>query len=113
MKKALLFVIVIGLSLGVFLNAGCTKKAASVSEAIQNSRALKTVQEQANYLVSQAQAFYNSKEFQQAIQAAQYVLGNLDKNSQAAKDLIEKAKAQLQAAAQKAVVDAKNKLFGK
>jgi hypothetical protein len=113
MKKALLLVVIVCLSYGMLLNAGCTKKLASVSEAIQNSQALKTVQEQANYLISQAQAFYNSKEFQQAIQAAQYVLSNLDKNSQAAKDLIEKAKAQLQAAAQKAVGDVKSKLLGK
>jgi len=37
----------------------------------------------------------------------------VDRSSQAAKDLIEKAKAQLQAAAQKAVGDVSNKLLGK
>ena len=113
MKKVLLLGIVICLSFGVLLGVGCTKKSGSASEAIQNSQSLKTVQEKADYLMKQAQAFYNSQEFQQAIQTAQYVLSNLDKNSQAAKDLIEKAKAQLQAAAQKAVGDVSNKLFGK
>jgi len=113
MKKALLLGVVICLSFGMFLNAGCTKKAASVSEAIQNSQALKTVEEKANYLVKQAEAFYSSKEFKQAIESAQYVLNNLDKNSVAAKDLIAKAKAQLASAAQKAASDATNKLFGK
>lgn len=113
MKKTLLLVVVVCFSLGVLLSAGCAKKAASVSEAIESSKALKTVQEQANYMISQAQAFYNSKDFQQAIETAQYVLSNLDKNSQGAKDLIEKAKAQLKAAAEKAVGDASKKLFGK
>ena len=112
MKKTLLLAMVVGLGFGLLLSSGCTKKAASSGEAIQNAQALKTVQEKADYLMNQAEAFYNSKEFQQAIQTAQYVLSNLDKNSQAAKDLIEKAKTQLQASAQKAVGDASNKLFG-
>ncbi len=113
MRKLLLLGLVICLSCGIFLSAGCAKNSGSVSEAIQNSQSLKTVQEKANYLIGQAQAFYNSKEFQKAVETAQYVLNNLDKNSQVAKDLIEKAKAQLQAAAQKAVGDVGNKLFGK
>ncbi|MFA5355927.1 MAG: tetratricopeptide repeat protein [Candidatus Omnitrophota bacterium] len=112
MKKILFLGIIVCLGCGMFLATGCAKKAASASEAIQNSKTLKTVQEQADYLISQAQAFYNSKEFQQAIQAAQYVLANLDKNSQPAKDLIEKAKAQLQAIAQQTVGDVKSKIFG-
>ncbi|MFH0826792.1 MAG: hypothetical protein V1923_02730 [Candidatus Omnitrophota bacterium] len=113
MKKALLLGIVMCLSFGMLLNAGCTKKSGSASEAIQNSQALQTIQEKVNYLIQQAEAFYNSKEFQQVIETAQHVLSNLDKDSQRAKDLIEKAKAQLQAAAQKAVGDISNKLFRK
>ena len=113
MKKAVVLSLFVCLSLTIFLSTGCTQKVASVSEAINNAQALKTVQEKADYLVKQAEAFYNSKEFQQAIQIAQYVLNNVDRNSQAAKDLIEKAKAQLQAIAQKATGDVTNKLFGK
>lgn len=112
MKRLLLLAIVVGLGFGLLLNCGCTKKAASSSEAIQNAQALKTVQEKVDYLMNQAEAFYNSKEFQQAIKTAQYVLSNLDRNSQAAKDLIERAKAQLQAAAQKAAGDVSKKLLG-
>jgi hypothetical protein len=97
----------------MLLSAGCAEKVASVNETIQNSQSFKTVQEKANYLIQQAQAFYSSKNFKQAVDTAQYVLSNLDKNSQPAKDLIAKAKAQLQAAAQKAMGDASNKLFGK
>lgn len=113
MKKALLVGIIICLGCGMLVSAGCAKKAASVSEAIQNSEAFKTVQEKANYLISQAQAFYNSKEYQQAIDTAQYVLGKIDSNSQQARDLIEKAKTQLQAAAKKAMGGVSDKLFGK
>lgn len=113
MRKVLFAGIVVCLCCVLFLNAGCAKKAGSSSEAIQSSQSLKTVQEKANYLMNQAQSFYNSKEFQQTVETAQYVLSNLDKNSQQAKDLIEKAKVQLQAAAQKAMGDASKKLFGK
>ncbi|MDD4900218.1 MAG: hypothetical protein PHT31_01960 [Candidatus Omnitrophica bacterium] len=113
MKKLLLLGLIICFGFGLILAVGCAKKAATVDEAIQNSQTLKTVQEKANYLIQQAQAFYNSKEFQQAIQTAQYVLSNLDANSQSAKDLIEKAKTQLQAAAQNVAGDVSNKLFGK
>jgi biopolymer transport protein ExbB/TolQ len=112
MGKALLLAAIVCLSCGVLLSSGCTKKSGSVSEAIQSSQSLKTVQEKADYLIKQAEAFYNSKEFQQAIQTAQYILSNLDKNSQPAQDLIEKAKAQLQATAQKAAGDLKSKLLG-
>lgn len=112
MKKALVLGIIVCFGLGLFLSVGCAKKSSSSNEAIQNSESLKTVQEKANYLIGQAQAFYNSKEYQKAIDTAQYVLNKLDNTSQAAKDLIEKAKSQLQAAAGKVVGDVQNKLLG-
>jgi hypothetical protein len=113
MKKALLLGIFVCLSFGMFLSAGCAQKSGSASEAIQNLQALKTVQEKVNYMITQAQAFYNSKQYQETINAAQYILNKLDSNSQVAKNMIEKAKTQLQAAAQKTVGDMSNKLFGK
>lgn len=113
MKKIFLASVVCCFFVGMFFNVGCTKVASSANEAIQNAQALPTIKEKADYLVKQAEAFYNSKEFKQAIDVAQYVLSNLDKNSQPAQSLIEKAKAQLQAAAQKAITDASNKLLGK
>ena len=90
--------------------AGCGQKAASSSEAIQHAQTLKTPQQQADYLVTQAQSFLNSKQYQEAIQSAQYVLAKIDVNSQAARDLLEKAKTQLAGDAQGAVSDAKKKL---
>jgi len=115
MKKMLILGIVICFSCGMLLSAGCAKEPVPVSsnEAIQNSQSLNTVEEKSNDLIKQAEAFYNSNEFQKAIEIAQYVLDNLNKDFQPAKDLIEKAKAQLQATAQEAVGDVSNQLLGK
>lgn len=85
---------------------------AAVTEVIKKSEVFKTVAEKANYLIGQADAFYKTEKFQQAIETAQYVLNNLDKNSQPAKDLIEKAKAQMKATAQGTMGNVTNKLFG-
>ncbi len=112
MRKMLVVSVVLCLCCSIFF-LGCEKKSGSASEAIDNAQSLKTVSEKADYLIKQAEAFYSSKEFQQAIQIAQYVLSNLDKESKPAQSLIEKAKAELQAAAQKAVGDAANKFLGK
>lgn len=112
MKKILYIgvtvIVIAGLSI-----AGCAQKAAPVAtsqEAISQSKTLATAQEQAKYLISQANSFINSKKFQDAITTAQYVLSNLDKNSLDAKSLLEKAKAELAKAAQSAVTDVKKKL---
>ncbi|MCM8756549.1 MAG: hypothetical protein NC817_00740 [Candidatus Omnitrophica bacterium] len=99
MKIKLGLVSILLISSLILISIGCTKKAASSQEAIKNAETLNNVQEKINYLIKQAEAFYNSKEFQQAIQIAQYILNNLDKDSQSAKDLMEKAKVQLQATA--------------
>ena len=99
----------------VFVVFGCAKKAANSQEAIENAKQMKTVEEQANYLVGQANAFVNSKNFDEAINTAKYVLANLDSNSQAAKDIVTKATEEMKKAAMGAVDDMKNKLgsFGK
>jgi hypothetical protein len=113
MKKTLFIGIAAVVSFGLLLGAGCAQKAGSASEAIQKSQSYQTVTEKADYLISQAKAFYNSKEFQSAIDTARYVLNTLDSDSQQAKELIEKATAQLKAAAEKAMGDVSNKLLGK
>ena len=96
--------------------AGCgPQKAQSSSAAIEQSKTLQTSEKKVSYLMGQAQAFYNSKEFQQSIDVARYVLNTLDKDSQQAKKLIEDATAKLKAAATGALDDAKKSLnvFGK
>jgi hypothetical protein len=109
MTRTILILVLIGtaLTLGVM---GCAKKAANSQEAIATSQQMKTVDEQVKYLVSQANSFINSKQFDQAIQTAQHILSNLDQNSAEAKSIIEKAKAELQKAAQGAVADVQKKL---
>lgn len=111
MRRAFIFTLAVCVSLGLLF--GCAgKKAASSSEAIEASKVMQTVQEKANYLISQAKAFYASKEYQQAIDIAQHVLAYVDSNSMEAKDLIEKAKSQLAALAQKKADELKAKLLG-
>jgi hypothetical protein len=90
--------------------AGCAKRAASSSEAIEHAKTLTVPQEQVNYLVGQAQAFLSSKNYQEAIKTAQYVLSNVDANAQAAKDVLEKATQQLKRDAEQAAGDVKKKL---
>ena len=90
---------------------GCgSKKEASSKDAITKAQAMATVKERVDYLVSQAQVFYNSKDFQSAIDVGQYILSYLDKESQTAKNLIMKAKEALAAEAQKAVDKVKNSI---
>jgi len=89
---------------------GCEKKAATSQEAIETSKGLKTVDEQVKYLVSQANAFINGKEFDQAIATAQHVLSNLDQNSAEAKSILDKATEEMKKVAQGAMDDMKKKL---
>ena len=73
---------------------------------------METTEQKADYLLKQANAFYNSKEFQEAVNTAQYILRYLDKDSQQAKDLLQKAKEALASAAKGAVEDVKQKFEG-
>jgi hypothetical protein len=111
MKKFINLLLVVAVISSAFLY-GCAKKEASSSAAIEKSKTMATVEEKVNYLVGQAKAFYNSQDFQGAINIAQHVLAYLDKNSQEAKNLLEKAKGQLQAVAQKAAAGVTDALKG-
>ena len=86
----LLVVGFVGLSLAL---SGCTvERTGSSGEAIDYAKTLANVQEQTNYLVGQAKAFYNSKDFQDAVETTQYVLKYLDKNNPQAEQLLTEAK---------------------
>ena len=91
--------------------AGCGQaKTGSSDEAIQNAKAMEApTEEKVKYLVNQAKAMYNSDEFQDTVNVAQYVLRYLDKDSQQAKDLLEMAKKDLMAAGEGAMADMKKK----
>lgn len=111
MYKGFLFLLVVGLVFGSMVGCG-PKKEGSSREAIDVAGTMQTVQEKTDYLISQAKAFYNSDDFQNAIDICQYILSTLDRDSQAAKDLLEKAKDALAAHAQKAVEGIKSNLPG-
>ena len=106
MKRVAVICLCVCFIAGVMV-AGCgPKKASSSTQAIDTAKAMETVEAQKNYLIEQAKAFYNSDQFQEAVDVAQYVLTYLDKESQQAKDLLEKAKADLVAQAKKKVDEA-------
>ncbi len=110
MKKLLAVMISLVLLTSIVL-VGCgPKKEASSKDAITKAQAMATVKEKVDYLVAQAQAFYNSKDFQNVVDIGQYILSSVDKDSQAAKDLIAKAKNALAAEAQKAVDKVKSSI---
>ena len=111
MRKILIVVLALGLMFN-FIFVGCGQKTVeSVKQAIEIAKTLKTAEEKAKYLIAQAEAFYNSKRFQDAIDIAQYILRYVDKDSQEAKNLLEKAKDALASAATQKVEDVK-KSFG-
>lgn len=112
MKRLLLSVTVLVLFSSLLL-AGCAQeRAASSKEAIATAKAMETVEQKATYLIQQAKAFYNSKDFQEAVNTAKYILRYVDKDSQAAKDLLQKAKDALASAAKGVAEDVKKKLPG-
>ncbi len=77
----------------MLINNGCgVKKADSSRETIETAKGMDSVEKQADYLVKQANAFYKSKEYKDAINTAQYVIRNLDKESSKAKEIMQKAK---------------------
>lgn len=112
MKKLLTVVLVLGVVFTAALSGCGEQKAASSSAAIENSKTMATLEQKVNYLMGQAKTFYNSKDFQQALDVAQYVLSSVDKDSQAAKSLVEKIKQEMTAKAQAAVEDVKKSLGG-
>ena len=109
MRRAVVSAVAVALVAGSLI-VGCGQKATSSSAAIQHAQTLQTPQEQADYLIGQAQAFLNSKNYQEATATAQYVLANVDKNSQQAKQLLQQAADQAAAGAQAAVKNAKKQL---
>ena len=95
------------------LSVGCAQnpKESSSQASIQKAQSIASPQEKADYLVGQARAFYNSKQFQDAVNTAQYVLQYVDKDSASAKSLLEKAKTDLMEAG-KAKADEVKKQLG-
>ena len=102
MRKAFVAIVAVAMLGAVYVIDGCAQKATNSQEAIQHAQTLKTPQEQADYLVGQANAFLASKQYNDAVASAQQVLSKIDPQSKAAKDVLDKAKNQLAAAAKQA-----------
>jgi len=89
---------------------GCGQTSSGSQEAIETAKTMEvSTEEKVKYLTSQAKAFYNSKQFQDSVDVAQYVLRYLDRDSQEAKELFEMAKKGLMEAGEGAMADAKKK----
>ncbi len=95
-----------------FLTGCGEKKEESASAAIEKSKSFQTMEEQADYLVDQANKFYKSDEYKDAIALSQHVLSKLDSESEQAKEILEEAKADLAKEAEKATDDLKNAVKG-
>ena len=74
---------------------GCSNRATTSSEAIQHAKTLGTPSHQEEYLIVQARAFFNAKNYQEAMTTAQYVLASVDGRSQDAQSVLEQVKRQL------------------
>ena len=91
MKRFLTMCIVVCLVAGVAL-VGCgPKKAETSQEAIKNAQTMKDAPQKEKYLMQQAELFLKQKNFQEAINLSQYVLWNVDANSQDAKTMLRKS----------------------
>jgi len=111
MRKIGIVMLAFSLACGLmFYGCSGAPKSESSREAIDVAKKMQDTQEKVNYLIGQAKAFYNSQEFQDAINTAQYILTYLDKNSTAAKNLLEKAKQALADKAKGAVDDARKNI---
>ena len=112
MKKMFCAVLAVCLAVSLCV-AGCAPaKASSSQEAIQKSQSMETVKQKTDYLVSQAKAFYNTKQFQDVVTLTQYVMQKVDATSQEAKALLEKAKTEMTAEMKKAAEEMKKQFSG-
>jgi len=94
LKKNVTSLVAMALALTLSL-MGCAQqpKSANSNDAVQQSKQLKSTEEQVKFLISEANAFINSEKIDEAVKTSQYILSKLDSNSSEAKSILEKAKA--------------------
>ena len=91
MRKFAVIIMVLCLTVSLAM-VGCeAKKADTGTDAIEQAKTMKTVDAKKEYLLDQAQAFINAREFQYAVDVIKYTLKNVDANSEEAKKLLSKA----------------------
>lgn len=93
MKRFLSLIPVILIAVCLTISGCGDKKAPSSQDAIDTTKTMDTVKAKTDYMVAQAKAFYDSKDFQGAVDIAQYVLRYLDKDNPQAKALLQEAQA--------------------
>jgi hypothetical protein len=108
MKKMYGIMVIGGFVMFGVMGCGGHSKAENSRMAIEQSQTMKTVEEQKKYLVSQANAFVKSQDYNEAINTAKYIISNLDKESREAKEIVEKATAELKKVAEQKAADLKN-----
>ncbi|MFB3919621.1 MAG: hypothetical protein ACE14U_06085 [Candidatus Velamenicoccus archaeovorus] len=91
MSKTVLAVLIFAVGM-ICVTSGCAKRVVSSAQAIKKSETMSTTDQKAVYLVGQAKAFLNSKNYREAIRTSQYVLAGVDRNSKEARAILEKAK---------------------
>ena len=98
MKKTFIVMVAIVLSLGMLLTA-CgprVKKAESSRAAVEAAKNIQgKLSGRVNYLLQQARAFYDAKDYRGAVDITQYILWHMDRNSKEAQDMLVKAKQSL------------------
>ena len=105
-------------TLGVFLSlimavalVGCSQpKAENSGAAIDHAKTLENVEEQAKYLVNQAESFIKSEEYDEGIKVAGYVSSNYEEYKAQAQGLIDEAKAELEKLAKAKAEELKTKM---
>lgn len=91
---------------------GCAQapKSANSSEAIDYAKTLEGVEAQAKFLLKEAEAFVNSKQYDEAIKAAKYVISTYESEADAAKKILEDAQAELKKLAEAKADELKAKM---
>ena len=112
MKKVFTVALMLCLAVSLYVTGCAPAKAASSQEAIQRSQAMDTTKQKADYLISQAKAFYNTRQYQDVVTLTQYVVQKVDATSREAKALLEKARTEMTAEMKKAAEEMKKQFSG-
>ena len=93
---------------------GCNSKpkAKNANEAVAQSKNMPDVKAQADYLVSEAKAFLNSKQYDEAMKTAQYIASNFQESAAEAQKIIEQSAQELQKEASAKMDEMKQNLSG-
>jgi len=112
MRRIIYGFLSVGLLFSLQFSGYTQDKTVTAKKIIEKSKDVSSIKSQLNYLIPQAEAFFNSGQFQKTIDIAQYILKYLDNNSDGAKSLLEKAKAALANQAKGAVSNVSERLKG-